>query len=252
MAELAKAAAAGLKHIGFIMDGNGRWAQSRGLPRNAGHSAGAKALEKTVAYCCDIGVECVTVYAFSTENWSRSEEEVSGLMNLLDRYLSEILERAKSDGNTQYQNVQILFIGDISVLPDPLRVKIAEVEAETQRRSPNPKMRFNIALNYGGRSEIVAAVAKFMAKYHGRIPTEQDISANLYTAGCPELDLVIRTAGEMRLSNFLLWQASYAEFWSTPVLWPDFSPKELDRAIDDFAKRTRKFGAVAETEKTKT
>lgn len=233
---------AGLYHIGFIMDGNGRWAKKRGLPRTAGHEAGAKALEKTIKYCHKIELRCLTVYAFSTENWSRSEDEVTALMKLLEKYIKELLVKIRKNALELYSDTEIRFIGDISVLPDRLKLLIAECEAECS--GADKKMRLNIALNYGGRSEITHAVAQFMKKYAGRIPTENDISENLYTVGCPPLDLVIRTAGEMRLSNFMLWQSSYAEFYATDVLWPDFGEKELDKAISEYCRRTRKFGGT--------
>jgi len=230
-------------HIGFIMDGNGRWAQSKGFPRKMGHEAGAKALEKIIDHCRTIGIQCATFYAFSTENWSRPKEEVDALMSLLDRYIAELHRKISSGEADVYKDVQIRFVGDLSVFSEERYFRIRELEKLTDK--PYSRLTINIAINYGGRSEIVSAVNRFIAENPGRPLTEKDISLRLYTEGCSDPDLIIRTAGEMRLSNFLIWQSAYSEYYSSPVFWPDFTPKELDIALEAFSKRTRKFGNVA-------
>ena len=204
-----------LRHIAFIMDGNGRWAKLRGKPRTFGHTEGAKAFERAVEYCCSVGVEAVTVYAFSTENWKRPKEEVAKIMSLLERYIDRLLSRL-----SEY-NIRVRFIGD----REPLSEKL------------------NIALNYGSRAEITEAVNKLIASGKASV-TEDDISSALYTAGVHDPDLVIRTAGEERLSNFLLWQAAYSELYFTETLWPDITESDVENAIKSYYKRTRRYGGL--------
>lgn len=222
-----------LKHIAFIMDGNGRWAKALGKTRDHGHVAGAQAFEKIAEYCDKIGVEAITFYAFSTENWKRPKDEVDKIMALLEKYLDRVAKR------TAEYDLKIRFIGEKEGLSQKLLEKIAKTEEMTKNKSKI----LNIALNYGSRAEITSAVNRLIASGKDKV-TEQDIDSALYTAQCPELDLIIRTAGEQRLSNFLLWQAAYAEFYFTDTLWPDFTPKELEKAIDAYYGRTRRFGAV--------
>lgn len=227
-------------HIGFIMDGNGRWAKARKLMRTQGHSAGVTAMEKIIRHCGDIGVRCVTFYAFSTENWSRPKAEVDFLMNLFSTYMDNVIHDIKSDK----MEANFRFIGDMSIFSDDFREKINYISEKTAKNSENIVV--NIAVNYGGRAEIVHAVNEFIAENPNKIVTEKDISERLYTGLLPDPDLIIRTAGESRLSNFLLWQASYSEIYITPVCWPDFTPDELDKALKDYGRRTRKFGGLTE------
>ena len=230
------------EHVGFIMDGNGRWAQKRGLARSMGHEAGAKAFEKIVEACRDIGIRYATFYAFSTENQSRPKEELDSLMKLFDRYAEEIFRRVRSGNTKTYENVRIRFLGDLSYFSESRRKSLSEIE---KLNDGNPiALTVNIALNYGGRDEIVSAVNSFIAENPGKSISENDISSRLYTRDMPYPDLIVRTAGEMRLSNFLLWQAAYAEFYSTPVYWPDFTEKDLKKALDSYFSRTRKFGNI--------
>lgn len=219
-----------LKHIAFIMDGNGRWATARSLPREAGHSAGAKNFKSIVRYCKSIGIKYVTVYAFSTENWKRPKHEVDAIMRLLDGYMAE----AREETDVEYR-----FIGDISALHEDLRDKIDELERFTSGR----EYRLNIALNYGGRAEIIHAVGEAVASGVKNI-TQADIEAHLYTSGCPDPDLVVRTGGEWRTSNFLMWQSAYSEFYFTEKLWPALTSEDVDRAIISFAGRNRRFGGL--------
>ncbi len=228
------------KHIGIIMDGNGRWAKSKGLPRSAGHRAGAETLKKIVKYCDKIGVKCITAYAFSTENWNRPKAEVDALMELLYNYLQQVEEQF---GGT---NVILKVIGDRSALSDKINAAIDHAEEYT---SKNTGLVLNVALNYGGRAEITEA-AKALAdkiaqgKRTLRDVSEQDLTELMYTRGLPEVDLIIRPSGEYRLSNFLLWQAAYAEFWFSNINWPDFSEKDMYQAILDYQKRNRRFGKL--------
>ena len=227
-------------HIGIIMDGNGRWAMRRGLPRSAGHRAGAETLKKIVVYCNNIGVKCVTAYAFSTENWNRPQKEVDALMDLLYTYLQQVEEQF---GGT---NVILKVIGDHSPLSDKINRAIDYAEEYT---SKNTGLILNIALNYGGRDEIAAATKKAVEDVScGKIKaseiTEEYLSGLMYTSNVPEVDLIIRPSGEYRLSNFLLWQAAYAEFWFSNINWPDFSEKDMERAICDYQHRNRRFGKV--------
>lgn len=227
------------KHIAIIMDGNRRWAKAQGKPASFGHKAGAKALERIVRYANKIGLEYITVYAFSTENWKRAEDEVSALMLLLQNYLDEYSKRADSE------NIKVKILGDITVLSPKMQKSIINCMERTKN---NTGVTFNIALNYGGRDEIVKAVqniAKQAKNNEIEIENinEEIISNNLYTAGQPDPDLLIRTSGEIRLSNFLPWQLVYSEFLFVDKNWPDFTEEDLDNAIMEYQKRTRKFGA---------
>jgi len=222
-----------LKHIAFIMDGNGRWAKKRGLPREAGHKKGAEVFESTVRYCFDRGISTVTVYAFSTENWSRPKHEVDAIMELLLRYL-DYAEKSFKD-----YDARLCFLGDKLPLPIALREKAQRLEELTRDR----KHTLNIALNYGARAEITNAVNRLLDEGKKGV-TEKDISAYLYTATSPDPDLIVRTGGDYRISNFLLWQAAYAEFYFTPTLWPDLTTTEIDEAIADFEGRHRRFGGL--------
>lgn len=224
------------RHIAIIMDGNGRWAQKRGLPRTAGHAAGAETFRRIAAYCRDLGVEYLTVYAFSTENWKRSQEEVSAIMGLLKKYLEEAIEKMRRE------NVRIRILGDTSVLSPELRALIARVEAIDE--TLETRTQANLCVNYGGRDEIVRAVKAWQADpAHGEL-TEAELSRYLYTAGMPDPDLVIRPSGEERISNFLLWQSAYSEFYFTDTLWPDFTEKDMDAAIEAYRSRDRRYGGV--------
>ena len=227
------------RHIAIIMDGNGRWAKQRGLPRTAGHAAGAEAFRRIANYCRTLGVEYLTVYAFSTENWKRSAEEVAGIMKLLRRYLEEALR------DMEKNRVKFRFFGDLTRLSPELQALCHDAES----RSEDYDVQVNFCLNYGGRDEIVRAAQRFAAQCAAgeRRPeelTEDMFSDLLYSAGVPDPELVIRPGGETRISNFLLWQSAYAEYYFTDVLWPDFGPEELDKAIDAFNARDRRFGGV--------
>ena len=228
------------QHVAIIMDGNGRWAKKRGLPRTAGHKAGGETFRRIANYCRSIGVRYLTVYAFSTENWKRSQEEVSGIMFLLERYLKEALR------DMEKNKVCFQFFGDLSRLTPKLR-KLCE---DTQQRSDRyHEVQVNFCLNYGGRDEIIRAAKAFaMDVAAGKRTvdslTEQDFSDYLDSAGVPDPELVIRPSGEMRTSNFLPWQTAYSEFVFMDVLWPDFGPEDLDRAIEEYHRRNRRFGGV--------
>ncbi len=226
-----------LKHIAFIMDGNGRWAQKRMLPRHAGHKFGASNFKNIVKYCYDLGIKTVTTYAFSTENWARPKVEVDAIIKLLHQYIEEVIND---------NHIRIVFIGDKSPLPCELASIMLEAEEKTKDRD----FLLNIAFNYGGRAELVNAYNKLIDQGKQNI-TEDDISNNLYTAGVPDPDLIIRTAGEYRLSNFLLWQCAYSEFYFCKVLWPDFDRKQLDLAIQSFYSRKRRFGGLDKDEEEK-
>lgn len=228
------------RHIGIIMDGNGRWAKKRGLPRSAGHKAGAESLKKIITEANNLGVKYITVYAFSTENWKRPKAEVDYLMNLLMDYL------INAEKTLSGENVVIRAIGSRNELSEEMRHQIIKTEEFTKN---NTGTVMNIALNYGGREELVNAVRNLSAdvksgKINPKDISEKNIEKNLYTSGQPDVDLLIRTSGEMRLSNFMLWQVSYAEMWFTDKLWPDFKPADLRDAICDFQKRGRRFGGV--------
>lgn len=226
------------RHIAIIMDGNGRWAQRRLLPRAAGHRAGVEAMRQVITRCDELGVEALTVYAFSTENWARSREEVGALMSLLLEYFTREIDELHR------KNVRILILGDVDGLPQKQR---DAVRAAMERTRGNTGLKLNIALNYGARAELTRA-ARMLAERakSGEIsPDDIDenmLSGSLYTAGLPEVDLLIRTSGEQRLSNFLLYQLAYAEFVFDPILWPDFDAAALDRDIAEFQRRQRRFG----------
>ena len=231
------------KHIGIIMDGNGRWAKKRGLKRWDGHKEGANVFRKICSYACDIGIKSITFYAFSTENWRRPPEEVAAIMELFREYLGEAEDR---ENENIRKGMQMHFIGRRDDMPEDI-VSLMETAEENSKNASRIKV--NIAINYGGRLEIVEAVRKIAQKVKdGEIQpediTEDDISANLYTAGQDDPDLIIRPSGEYRLSNFLLWQSAYSEFWFSDILWPDFTTDDLDRAIDDYNNRSRRFGGV--------
>lgn len=229
------------KHIAIVMDGNGRWASKRGTSRNAGHKEGSKTFEKVARYCRDIGVEYLTVYAFSTENWKRPESEVKNIMNLLRRYLDEIIK------NISKENIKLKIIGSREGLSVDILDRINKIEK--YQENMNPECTVNIALNYGSRDEIKNAMKKIASDVlNGKIEidniNEQLISYNLYTEDIPDPDLVIRPSGEIRLSNFLLWQSAYSEFYFTDTLWPDFNENEIDKAVMAFNERSRRFGGI--------
>ena len=227
-------------HIAIILDGNGRWAKKRNLPRNVGHAQGSRAVEKICQAAYDMGVKYLTVYAFSTENWSRPQEEIDALMKLLSSYLKDCVKTSKKN------NMKVRVLGDITALDTELQEKIKELESVS---SGNTGLNFQVALNYGSRDEILRAVKRILADYEdGRI-TKEELDAERFsdyldTAGIPDPDLLIRTSGELRLSNYLLWQLAYTEFYFTDVLWPDFDKKELEKAIDYYNKRDRRFGGI--------
>lgn len=228
------------QHIGIIMDGNGRWAKRRGLPRTAGHKMGAKTLENIADYCSEIGVKVITAYAFSTENWSRPKEEVDAIMDLLHDYLI--------DAKTKFveRDARLTISGDRSKFSDKLK---SAMESAIDATKDGKKITINLALNYGGRDELVRAAKAVSADVaEGKIDPDnidEDVLASyLDTAGMPEVDLIIRPSGELRLSNFLLWQAAYSEFWYSDVCWPDFTSEDMKAAIIDYQKRNRRFGGV--------
>lgn len=226
-------------HIGFIMDGNGRWAQKRNMPRKMGHRAGAETFRKIVKYCKEKGIKYVTFYAFSTENWKRPEDEVSELMKLFNGYLDEVKEYTK-------ENIRLIFLGDKSAFGAVMARKMIEIEEYSKKFDG---MTLMLAMNYGGRDDIVHAVKQLSEMAVNKEIKVEDIdekilSSMLYTKGLPDVDLLIRPSGEMRISNFLIWQSAYAEFYFTDVLWPDFSSKELDKALEEYSSRNRRFGGV--------
>lgn len=227
------------RHIAIIMDGNGRWAKKRGLPRTAGHSAGAEAFRRIANYCRSLGVEYLTVYAFSTENWKRSEEEIGGIMLLLRKYLEEALL------DMEKNRVCFRFFGDLSRLSPQLQKLCRDAES----RSVEYDVQVNFCLNYGGRDEIVRAARAFAAEVAAGRRSPQELTEGLfdtylYSAGVPDPELIIRPSGEMRTSNFLLWQSAYSEYVFMDVLWPDFGPEDLDKAIAEYHRRNRRFGGV--------
>ena len=231
------------KHIGIIMDGNGRWAKRRMLPRTAGHAAGSENFKTIARYCNKIGVKYLTVYAFSTENWKRPKSEVDAIMDLLRKYL-------KDSTNFKAENIKLRFIGKLDELPSDIIELMKQAEFDSKDATG---LVVNMAVNYGGREEIIHAVKELCreVKEENLNPddiTEDDISKRIYTSQQDEPDFIIRPSGEYRLSNFLVWQSAYAEFWYSDVLWPDFSTKDLDRAINDFNKRDRRFGGIKEQE----
>ena len=228
------------KHIAIVMDGNGRWATKRGLPRTAGHAAGSEVFRRIATYCRDIGVEHLTVYAFSTENWKRSEEEVAAIMGLLKKYLFEAIEKMEQD------RIRLEFFGDLTRLNPELQELAARTKEISRKYSG---FQANICLNYGGRNEIVHAARSIAEKCTaGEMSvdeiTEDLFGDHLYSAGVPDPDLIIRPSGEQRISNFLLWQSAYAEYYFTDVLWPDYTPEELEKAIAAFNLRNRRYGGV--------
>ena len=221
------------RHIAVIMDGNGRWAKKRGLPRTAGHKVGAEVFRDIATYCKELGVEYLTVYAFSTENWKRPADEVSTIMGLLEQYLHEAIDTMERD------HIRLRFFGDMSVLSPELQVLAHRTDDISTHYDG---FQANICLNYGGRAELLRAAQRCAER--GLDWTEENLSANMYSAGIPDPELVIRPGGEMRLSNFLLWQCAYSELYFCDTLWPDFTRQELDKAIIDYQRRDRRFGGV--------
>ena len=227
------------EHIAIIMDGNGRWAKKRGLPRTAGHAAGAEAFRRIANYCRTLGVKYLTVYAFSTENWKRSEEEIGGIMRLLGTYLKEALQ------DMEKNRVRFCFFGDLSRLSPSLQ-KLCE---DAQKWSKDYDVQVNFCLNYGGRDELVRAAKMFAQDVQSGVRkpeelNEEILASYLYSSDVPDPELIIRPSGEMRTSNFLLWQSAYSEYVFMNVLWPDFGPKDLDEAIAEYYRRNRRFGGV--------
>ena len=226
------------RHIAIILDGNGRWAQNRGLPRTAGHAAGAETFRKIATYCKEIGLEYLTVYAFSTENWKRPQQEVDTIMSLLEKYLYEAIERMERD------RVKMSFFGDTSVLSPKLRGLIDRTKEISKHYDG---CQVNICLNYGGRDEIIRGIKAYAQAYkEGTAPelTEENFNQYLYSAGVPDPDLLIRPGGELRRSNVLMWQSAYSELYFTDTLWPDFDETEINRAIAAYQHRDRRFGGV--------
>ncbi|MBQ8789867.1 MAG: isoprenyl transferase [Ruminiclostridium sp.] len=226
-------------HVGIIMDGNGRWAKNRGLPRTAGHAQGAKVFKKTVEWCRELGIKYATFYAFSTENWKRPKEEVDAIMSLLNKYLDDIRKMSQ-------KNTRIIFLGDKSAFSDDVAARLTEIEEVSAK---NDGLYILVALNYGGRDEIVTAARRIAEEYKsGKISIDEIDEAffdnYLYTRGIPPADLIIRPSGEQRTSNFLVWQAAYAELVFMDVLWPDFSKKDLMTACEEYMSRNRRFGGV--------
>jgi undecaprenyl diphosphate synthase len=224
-------------HIAMIMDGNGRWAVKRGLPRLAGHRAGTENLRRIITACVEFGVPYLTIYAFSTENWSRPAEEVEGLLTILAEVIDKELEELNRQG------VQLRHLGHLDQLPKNLRSKINNAIEKTKG---NTRLVLNVAFNYGGRDEIICAIRQMI---HDGVKedeiTPENFSKYLFTAGLPDPDLIIRTSGEMRISNFLIWQSAYAEWYVTPTFWPDFDKEELRKALLDFSRRDRRFGNIS-------
>jgi len=226
------------QHLAIIMDGNGRWAKKKGLPRSVGHREGAKVVNRVIANCLDFNIPILTLFAFSTENWKRPKNEIAYLLKLFERVLS------KEKANLIKNNIKMNFIGRLNDLPNSLIDKMNELCESTKR---NNKLILNIAVNYGGRAEIVDAINSIILKIDKKYLNIEEINEdtirdNLYTYNLPDPDLLIRTAGEMRISNFMIWQIAYTEFWVTPVLWPDFDKNNLIEAIINFQKRVRKYG----------
>lgn len=230
-------------HVGIIMDGNGRWAKLRGKERSEGHRQGAEVFREICTYAADLGIKYVTFYAFSTENWKRPQLEVSSIMNIFRTFLREAEERQREN---EERGLRFRFIGDMSRIPEDIAERVKALE---ERTSDKTKTTVNLAVNYGGRDEIVKAVRRIaeMVKSGEAEPedvSEEMIQAGLYTAGQPDADLIIRPSGEQRLSNFLIWQSAYAEFWYSDVMWPDFTKEDFNKALMAYAKRSRRFGAV--------
>ncbi len=233
--KITEAPECSVKHIAFIMDGNGRWAKKRGMPREYGHRAGAKTFEKILDRCAELNIEAATFYVFSTENWKRSDKEVNALMNLLDNYLDECEKQIKSGK----KKVRFIFLGDKAPFSPSLRKKMEDIE----KISAHHTRIVNLAINYGGRSEITNAFNQLLASGADKV-REEDISKALYTKESPELDMIVRTGGDIRISNFLLWQAAYAELYFTDKLWPDLTAEDVDKALEEFNRRQRRFGGV--------
>jgi len=232
------------EHVAIIMDGNGRWALKRGLPRLAGHHAGTENLRRIIRACVEFGIKYLTIYAFSTENWGRPREEVDGLMRILE----DVIEKELNELNDQ--GVQIRHLGRLDQLSPRLQKKVVQAVASTKQ---NSRLVLNVAFNYGGRDELVQAIQQII---RDGVPAE-DISPELvnrylYTAGVPDPDLIIRTSGELRISNFLIWQAAYSEWYVTPIFWPDFGPEEFRKALDEYIQRDRRYGRVSAPEYEKT
>lgn len=223
------------KHIGIIMDGNGRWAKKRGLPRSMGHKAGVEAIREIVKECSRFGVKYLTIYAFSTENWKRPKDEVNTLMSLLADYLKNEFEELNKN------NVIINHLGNISKLPQICRKELVDAYDKTKN---NTGLTLNLALNYGGRQEIIEAVKKIASEKSPEEITEDSFKEYLYTKGMPDPDLIIRSSGEMRLSNFLIYQSAYSEFWVSDINWPDFKKENLQKAIWDYQRRDRRYGGI--------
>ena len=231
------------RHVGIIMDGNGRWAQQRGLPRYKGHIEGAKTFRKIGEFAGDLGIECLTFYAFSTENWKRPPEEVAAIMDLFREYLRELDERKAEN---EEKGIKVNFIGDRTGIPKDILKMMGYSERITRKKD---HVILNIAINYGGRQEILHSVQEIAKEVEkGKLKsseiTEDMISDHLYTGGLPDPDLIIRPSGEYRLSNFLLWQSAYSEFWYSDILWPDFTEEDFTAALHEFEKRNRRFGGV--------
>jgi len=224
-------------HVAFIMDGNGRWAKQRGLPRLAGHRAGTENLRRVIRACVEFGIQYMTIYAFSTENWGRPKEEVEGLIHILEDVIDRELDELHEEG------VQLRHIGHLEALSPNLRKKVQHAIELTRN---NQRLILNLAFNYGGRDEIVCAIRDIVAE---GIPPEQItqevVSQHMFTAGCPDPDLIIRTSGEMRVSNFLIWQGAYSEWYISPLYWPDFGRDELFEALVEFGQRDRRYGRVS-------
>ena len=224
-------------HVAIIMDGNGRWARERGLPRLAGHRAGTENLRRVIRACVEFGIKILTIYAFSTENWGRPEAEVRGLLSILEQVIDSELEELHQQG------VQLRHLGRLEGLSPQLQEKVRQAIELTKN---NDRLILNVAFNYGGRDEILQAVRRLIAD--GVRPeevTEELFTQYLYTAGLPDPDLIIRTSGELRVSNFLIWQAAYAEYYATPVYWPDFDKEELRKALVEYSRRQRRFGVLS-------
>ena len=224
------------RHIAIIMDGNGRWAKKRGLPRKMGHAAGAETFRRIATYCKNLGVEYLTVYAFSTENWKRSADEVQAIMALFEKYLHEAIDEMERD------HIRLKILGDTTALSPAIQGLIDKTDT-IAARLPGC-FQANVCLNYGGRDEIVRAVNRFAAEHPGETITEAAMAEYLDTAGIPDPDLIIRTGGEYRISNFLMWESAYSELYFTDVLWPDFSEKDIDEAVAEYRHRDRRFGGV--------
>ena len=223
------------RHIAIIMDGNGRWAKKRALPRTAGHVVGSKKFKEIARYCNKIGIEYLTVYAFSTENWRRPKEEVDTIMNIFRDYL-------KDSADFKKENIKLKFLGDRSGMPEDLLELMDRAEYNSKDATG---LCVYMAVNYGGRNELAQAVRNIISEgISAEDITEETVSSHLYAPDCPDPELIIRPSGEYRLSNFLIWQSAYSEFWFSNVLWPDFSTDDLERAIDDFNNRNRRFGGV--------